>query len=325
MGRRVTTATLIAAGVPEGNLVITQSSLKAFHHCRRCWYLGHYLQLVKRDDYGSATNIGNLVHDALADYYAGGVHPVNTVRDTAVAMIDEAASPTRAKDIANDAELAGIMVEGYLEWLTETGADYELEFVEPEATMWAELYPGVILLGKLDGRVKTRDGERRFLEHKTVSNFADLPRFAPTEPQYLTYDLLERLWLLAHPGEGTRTDGCYLNMLRKVKRTAKATPPFYERQDIRHNDEELRNHFRHVTSTAREMQRVIAALNAGVSYHDACPPSPPTRECLYMCSFTELCVSGIMDDGSDWRPMADALFEPGDTFARYATTTGAES
>ena len=317
----MTTATLLAAGVPEGNLVITQSSVKSFMHCRRCWYLGHYLRLVKRDDYGTATNIGNLVHDALADYYAGGTNPVDTVRattDAAIALIGDD-NPHRLQDLVSDGNMAGIMVEGYLEWLQEEGADYELEFVTPEATMWAELFPGVILLGKLDGRVQLRDGTRRFLEHKTVSNFVDLPKFAPTEPQYLTYELLEKLEQVALGEAGVRTQGALLNMLRKVKRTAKATPPFYMRVDVLHNDNELRNHWRHMTAVAKDMLEVIDALDAGADIHVVCPPSPPSRECLYMCSFSDLCLSGIMDDGSEWRGMAEALFEPGDVFARYGT------
>lgn len=299
-------------------LIITQSTVKAWQHCRRCWFLGHYLKLVPVDDYKSTTNIGNLVHDGLADYYALGSDPVAYVNDLVAKALEDAPSPERARDIAKDGDMASIMVEGYLEWLVETGADYDMTQAEPERTLEAFIADGVILRGKLDARFQTRDGRFMFLEHKTVSNFADLPRFAPTAQQFLTYHLLERLTQQARGDDAMRTDGAILNMLRKVKRTARSTPPFYQRLEVHHNDTELRNHYRHMQTVAADMVLAIDALDNGADFHRVCPPSEPTRDCLYMCSFHELCLSGIMDDGSDWTGMRDALYEVGDPLARYS-------
>lgn len=306
------------------DLLITQSTIKEYTRCRRRWWLATYRRLRKAE-YRSPLTVGNLVHDALAAYYDsmygnsnGVIEPIQFVKARSLAVMEE--FPEDAQYIAKDAEMAGIMVEGYMEWLEETAADAQFEEVEPEREIAVQLTDGVILLGKLDGKVLTRDGWTGFLEHKTVGNFTELPAVAQIERQYLTYDLLEYLELLqlgesVAPGQPL-TDGAILNMLRKVKRTSRANPPFYARHKVEHNIEELRSHWKHVVAIAKEMQDAITRLDAGESHHTVAPPTP-TLDCRWSCNFFSVCP--LFDDGSDVEVVLDFEYEEHDPLERYET------
>jgi hypothetical protein len=305
----------------DTRFVVTQSSIKDWTRCRRKWFLGHYRRLRKVSDYRSPTTVGNLVNDGLAAYYDSltskrRVDPLKVIEREAKKLIAE--MPDSSEAILKDVELALIMVEGYMEHLEETGCDYELKVIEPERGMEVQLKPGLWLLGKLDGKVLTRDGWTAFLEHKTTANFEDLPSIAQVDRQLLTYDLLEYLDLLEREGKGAkpRTDGAILNMLKKVKRTAAAKQPFYLRVEVRHNRHELRHHWRHVVALALEMQRASAALDRGADHHKVAPPAPDFS-CRWSCQFGAVCLSGLMDDGSDWEGVAETVYEEHDPLARY--------
>lgn len=111
-----------------------------------------------------------------------------------------------------------------------------------------------------------------------------------------------------------RAEGAILNMLRKVKRTAKATPPFYLRHTVHHNVEELRNHWRHVIAIAGEIQLATSRLDAGESHQVVVPPTPE-RDCRYSCQFFQIC--GLFDDGSDVESVIEVEYEHVDPMARY--------
>lgn len=308
-------------------LTLTSSTVKEWDRCRRKWWLATYRRLGRPQEYRSPLSIGNLVHDALAAYYdsvygSGDVEPIvpiTWVKDRALDQMEQ--TPEFAEQIAKDAELAGIMVDGYMEWLVETGADANFETVEPERVIRTELTDDVELLGKLDGKVLMRDGWTAFLEHKTVGNFTDLPSYAQIDRQLLTYDLLEYTELLGlnvnaeTPPAKPLTDGAILNMLRKVKRTARAKPPFYARHQVGHNIHELRSHWQHVVGIAAEMNRAIARLENGESHHLVVPPTP-TNDCRWSCQFFTICP--LFDDGSDVESVIEFEYEDTDPLARYA-------
>ena len=223
----------------DGPRILTQSELSAFLRCKRKWYLGSYLKLKKRRYSGSAPlSIGTLVHYGLEAYYRPDdrTHPIDAIKAKCLRMIDE--FPEASNDIIKCADLAGIMLEGYMEWLEEKGADADLDVYAAEEKVEVEirptdrhpaLGPKYILRGKMDARARRKSDDTHLqLEHKSVGNLADLPKTAQTNFQYLTYDLLAYLKSLESDAT-IRTDGVLLNMLRKVKRTAAAKPPFYDR------------------------------------------------------------------------------------------------
>jgi len=299
-------------------MILTQSELKTWFRCRRKWWLETYRALTKRRHEGSAPlDIGTLVHSGLEAYYrpTDRRDPLDAVRDKTQTMLDH--YPEAAKEILACAELAVIMIEGYMQWLEEDGGDVDLDVYAAEQPVEVALGEHR-LLGKLDAAALRRsDGLRLQLEHKTVQNLADLPKTAQTNFQMLTYDLLAHLKSLEDGDPSVRTDGVLLNMLRKVKRTKAAKPPFYGRHSVRHNVEELRNHWRHVTEIARNIEQARARLDAGENPQRVAPPNP-TRDCSWDCQFYAVCGPGHMDDGSDAEGMIQALYEQHDPLSRYA-------
>jgi hypothetical protein len=276
--------------------------------------------------YRSPLTVGNLVHDVLAAYYANtSDDPLSSISEVEIKLLQE--HPDRAKEIRNDIDMARAMCEGYFDWLEETGADYELEVIQPERAIKVKLGNtagrDVFLQGKLDGKVKRRDGWTAFLEHKTVGNFTDLPAIARIDRQLLTYHLLEYLELLeeaeseySNKSMPTRplTGGAILNMLRKVKRV-RAKPPFYQREEIRHNIEELRNHWRHTMAVAREIDEAETRLDKGEDHQSVVPPTP-ARDCRFMCEFFSICP--LFDDGTDVEWVIENEYEEHDPLERYA-------
>src|SRR5690606_37584810 len=109
------------------------------------------------------------------------------------------------------------MVEGYLQWLAETGVDSGLRVVASETYLEAPLdVPGVEvevkLIGKIDVRVvREYDGARLFIDHKTTGSLTEPLKTIRLDPQMLHYHVLE--WL--SDVEAARCDGALYNMLRK--------------------------------------------------------------------------------------------------------------
>lgn len=322
----------------------TNSELALKRRCWRHWYFQHYLKIFRqRESVHEARYTGNLVHLGVAEMYNQGHDPLAVIayeaatdRATEEQSLVDAGDMARAlieqniETIGKSEELALIIVEGYIEWLEEEGADSYLQFlsaeeelavVVPSPTLQDMRPDGVMLLGKLDARfLDERSQARVFMDHKTVQNFPDLEKWAHLNPQFLYYGLIEYLFHLEEKaGEATWTDGGILNMLRKVKRTARATPPFYKRKDVRHSIHELRNFF---SRTVGEMTTILNAedqLEAGVDHHLVCPPTP-TKDCSWDFPYIHLC--SIVDDGSDAAGFIQEAFIIGDPLARYDTVEG---
>jgi hypothetical protein len=257
----------------------------------------------------STPNIGTLVHLGLEAYYRDShLNPAQLVSERAEQLVVE--YPELEDQVREDAEMATIMLEGYLEWVAETGADYGLVPVGTEQMVEAEVGP-FILRGKIDARMRREsDGALLQLEHKTVGNFTDIPSYAQSAPQFLTYDLLA---FLTKP-DGVPTDGVIINMLRRVKRTARAKPPFYMRHEVHHNLDELRAHYKHVIGIGEQIQAARARLDDGVDHHIVCPPNV-NRNHVWACPCHEVCT--MFDDGSDVEAYLAEFYEEWNPMKRY--------
>lgn len=300
-------------------LRLSNSEMKTFRRCKRKWWLSHYRELApkKEDDAGSALSIGNAVHDALAAYYEDGSDPVAHVVAAHEAWIER--DPAQEAEILKQRALVQIMVEGYLEWLAETAADADLKILGSERYIQVPIVEGIDLLTKLDAPVERGfDGAKLALEHKTTDSLEAPVQLAKLDTQYLTEHLARFLELQlkgAEPEEALREcQGVLVNALRKVKRTARATPPFYARYDVTHNVHELRSHWLHVLAIAREIQQTTARLDAEEDHHTACPPNP-TRDCKWDCPFFQMCV--MLDDGSNAEGALSDLYQHKDPLERY--------
>ena len=294
---------------------ISNSEIQTFKDCRRRWWLSYYRRLQpKTQQFTGALALGSRVHQALDDYYSKGIPLLEAHK----ILVDTDKETLRAQyrdtfDLEAEAELGHIMLEGYLQWVEENGIDAELEMISTEEIIEMPLFDGrVILQGKIDMRVKRRgDGVRMFRDFKTVGgSFTDFGAMAHMNEQILTYMMLET----AQNKQGERTEGGVFTMLKKVKRSANARPPFYDQIEVRHNIFALRNFWQRIHGTIQDMLNVRDALDKGDSHFFHAYPHP-TRDCKWKCPFFTVCP--LIDDGSAAEQAISEMYVVANPYAYY--------
>jgi hypothetical protein len=217
-------------------------------------------------------------------------------------------------DLESEAELGRIMLEGYLQWMDEEGIDSNLEKISNEEIIQMPLFDGeVVLQGKLDMRVRRKsDGVRMFRDFKTVGgSFSDFASQAQMNEQILTYMLLESAQN-TEPGE--RSEGGLFTMLKKVKRTAAAKPPFYEQIEVRHNVFTMRSFWQRIHGTISDLMNVKKSLDAGADPNFVAYPSP-SKDCKWKCQFYTICP--LIDDGSAAEAAISEMYVVSDPYGYY--------
>lgn len=295
----------------EGLRRLTNSELQTFKHCRRRWWLSWYRGLRLRDEPRTGVrSLGTWVHDALSKWYVpegetpeDPRHAFNElVREEELALLQATSHlsdtdvATKVADFQKDADLGRAMLEGYVEWLAETGADVGLTVVAPEQVIKTVLECSKSLTVQVQGRLDVRlrrdtDLVQLFMDHKTVGNFTDPARRLPMDEQMKTYLLLEE----SQANGAGQVDGALYNMLRRVKRTAQAKPPFYERLEVRHNPTTVATFRERLKGEALTIDLVERGLDDGVDHHLLAYPTPSDK-CSWGCEFFALCP--MFDDGS---------------------------
>jgi superfamily II DNA or RNA helicase len=319
-------------GIQLPDEVVSATKINDWQQCKRKWWLKWYRDLEAPDDLTNVRNTGIRVHEALAAWYV----PEGTRKQDPRDVLREAikrdwnetlrhkkivtgteAFEALAKKWESTAVLERAMVEGYMEWITETGVDSGLRVVGSEIEIAVTIPDpatgmSVQARGVVDAKVERNiDGVREFIDHKTVGDFDRATKFLKMRNQMLHYHLIN--WLASEEGE-KRCDGALYNMLRRVKRTAKAKPPFYMRKSVPHSELQLRAYRARLLGEARGMARARQMLDAGVPHHQAVPPSP-TDDCSWKCEFAAVCP--MFDDGSRAEDMLAVIYTPGDPWARY--------
>jgi hypothetical protein len=167
-------------------------------------------------------------------------------------------------------------------------------------------------------KVDAADGlyvtEHFIVTHNTTGAFSQLEPELRINPQALTEHLAEYLHLLQTDEDPETAQGVLFNMLRKVKRTAKANPPFYKRVHVRHTKTELRNHWYHVVALADQIKEATRRLDAGESHQTVVPPAP-MGTCAWQCQFFQLCP--MFDAEQDAEMALLSKFIPGNSLERY--------
>lgn len=323
----------------DGVYRISNSELQTFKRCKRKWWLAWYRELtLKTESFTGVRSTGTRVHRALAAWYVPEGEQRVDPRDALERVIIEdwtSISNLAAEREANEERMAAFavefsascnleraMVEGYVQWLEETGADSDLRIIASETPLVVGLdipmsehheMREVELIGLLDTRAyRTTDDARLFIDHKTVGSLTAPVMTLPQNEQMLHYHLLETL---SDPDFEERCDGALYNMLRRVKRSAKAKPPFYDRIEVRHNPYELESYRRRLVTTTRNVLETIDSLDRGAHHLDIVYPSP-TPNCTWDCDFFPVC--NMLDDGSSGaNDMLDALYKKNDPRDRY--------
>jgi hypothetical protein len=277
--------------------------------------LTYYRRLQpKYKDSTGALALGTRIHAALDDYYANGTpllqahaNLVNTEKELLLQDFRD------VSELEKEAELGHIMLDGYLQWNEEEGIDADLEMISTEETIVMPMFNGEVeLQGKLDMRVRRKaDGVRMFRDFKTVGgSLSDFANLAPMNEQILTYMVLEQ----SKDKDGERSDGGIFTMLKKVRRSAAAKPPFYDQIEVRHNIFTLRSFWDRLHGTVTDLMRVRTALDKGEQPSFHAYPSP-SRDCKWKCKFYSVCT--LVDDGSAAEQAISEMFVEADPYAYY--------
>lgn len=313
----------------------SQSEMKVFTGCKRRWWLSEYRRLapIGYDPTGPLRS-GTRLHTALEAFYTPGENPFASLAEAqcadweayALNCAERGEDPDAAvvEQFRKDCELERIMLEGYGEWIAESGEDAGLETIAveeivtvPGSAFAPELvakYYEFDVVGKLDARVRRlSDGARKFVDHKTA---ASLTMALPTLQMNVQMKHYRWLESMTTP-EGERSDGALYNVLKKVKRTKTAKPPFFARYEVNHNQEEIDNyekHMKRIIAQILELEAELAVTPIQEQPHVAYPT--PDDSCSWKCQFYQLC--GAFDDDSRAEDMIRDQFTTRDPLARYA-------
>ena len=302
---------------------LSNSELQTFKDCRRRWWLNYYRRLQpKQKDMTGALALGSRIHAALDAHYAQGTpllqaHSELVEKDKQLLLADF----RDVNDLETEAELGRIMLEGYEQWVEENGIDAELEMISTEEKIVAPLFNGAVeLQGKLDMRVRRKaDGVRLFRDFKTVGgSLSEFSSMAHMNEQVMTYMLLES----SKFDEKERSEGGIFTLIKKVRRTAAAKPPFYDHVEIRHNIFTMRSFWQRIHGTIADLMRIRTALDAGENPAFHVYPRA-SRDCKWKCQFFAICP--MFDDGSAVEQALSDSYEEKDPYAYYDTDkTGSE-
>lgn len=301
--------------------VLSNSEIQVFKDCRRKWWLNYYRRLKpKVQTYTGALALGSRIHEALDQYYSSDMTVDLLEVHAKLVATDMTALEDEFRDtysLEAEAELGRIMLEGYLEWMDAEGIDSNLEKISNEEIITMPLFDGdVILQGKIDMRVRRKnDGVRMFRDFKTVGgSFSDFSSQAQMNEQILTYMLLES----AQNKDSTeRAEGGIFTMLKKVKRTANAKPPFYEQIEVRHNVFTMRSFWQRIHGTISDLLVVKKGLDEGGDPNFLAYPRP-TKDCKWKCQFYTICP--LIDDGSAAEAAISEMYVVADPYGYYGNT-----
>lgn len=310
---------------PIAPLMVSNSEIQTFKTCRRKWWLTYYRELAldpKYQNLDGALTLGTKIHVALEMLYSMEANPVTVVdylyEQDFAKLGDDPMSDLAFIDLKKEQDLAHVMLEGFLVWREEEGIDHGLELVGLEEVVQVPTnVPGVALRGKMDQRwIRRVDGARLFRDWKTTQSLSDPPKILPMDEQMKFYHLLEFLDALNKTGKEPewRTDGALYTMLRKVKRTANAKPPFYGQLEVHHNMAELRSMWLRVYRIIEEISMTRAELDRGGDPLYVCPPRP-SRDCSWSCPFFMACP--MFDDGSNVEGLLEERYRHVNPHERY--------
>lgn len=318
-------------------IAISHSEIKTWFRCPRQWLTLYYLGMAPaQESLTGNRQLGIRIHTALEGYYGYKLDPAMVLQIIYTMLIRE--NPDDAKELAAEWSLATIMVNGYLEWAAAEGKDADLEVMATESQVLVPLpgIDGVMLRARLDQVVRViSDGTLRFLDHKTSGTF-EKHELLELDTQTPFYSLVQHLAVrdMADPPLVT---GGYLNTLRRVLRTSRSKPPYYQRDEFTVSPARLDATYRRSLQAAREIlaaRQILDQVTGGVTgewslsgaqfraleeiQQTVLRPVPIITDCAWSCPLASgQCT--MMDDGSDW---LRSLFHGGhwkrvDPYAHY--------
>lgn len=299
---------------------ISNSEIGVYKECKRKWWLGAYRGLLPKErSLVGPLPLGTRVHNAMEAFYANGEDLLDAyallvaVDRINFSASSEASDPDKEKKFNSEADLGRIMLEGYAQWIETEGLDSDLEVIASERAVsyFPEEFNGrVLLMGKLDLLVRNRLTEfYSALDLKTAISFDTYDKLFLLGEQLRMYALL-----MKKSGGDVLVDGGIYRMLKKVKRTEKAKPPFYKQMDVPVSEKVLESFEERTMGTLHDMVDARDRLDAGESHLRVAYPSP-SDSCSWKCPFFSGC--SMFDDGSNVEAWIEEYFVQGDQYERY--------
>lgn len=316
-------------------ITISNSEIGTWKRCPRQWYLTYYLGMVPADEPATgARQLGSRIHTALEGYYGYQLDPLAVF--PMLYAIEARRRPEFEGDLFAEQETGEIMLSGYLEWLNETGADADFETVATETDLRVPLpgVDGVTLRARMDQvRRQLSTGWLSFEDYKTAASFEAHETLA-LSPQFKFYSLMQQLAagleIGQPPPEGMpAVMGGTITTLRRVKRTEKSKPPYYQRDSFRYNPEQISATLLKVQRAARQIATARLRLDEAYAasggdlgkinafQREFLPPTEIPADCKWSCPHVQLCP--MLDDGSDWPGalMSSGRYKQDDPYAYY--------
>jgi len=245
-------------------LVLRQSDFKQWLTDRRDFYFSVFENLEPVYPKTSVADIGTFVHEAMKAHYLGQTDPTAAIAKLASEQC--AAFPLNASELQGHADFARIIMEGYLEWLEEEALDHGLKplMVEDRITALVGVFQDieVYVSGAIDLLMQDDFDLIWIFDHKTVDGFKTILATLPVDFQGQTYDFLLR-------SIGITPMGFKHNQLRRVKRTARSTPPYYNRAEVLFNATQRQTHEWHMQGIAKEIVDAYVTMSTESPEHKA--------------------------------------------------------
>lgn len=305
----------------------SNSELETFKSCRRRWMLSYYMGFrtwAHKENPTSSARLGTRLHAALEGLYGHGIEPRDILRAAYRLAAEE--YPSAGDELAKEMDFAFAIIDGYHDWLEETGADSDLTPLGAERVETAYLADingiAVYVQARLDAVFRRgSDGAVIFMDHKSVGSWGK-EDLLPIDSQMKTQYLIQRLSLQQERSSLPAVEGVIFNMLKRSKRTARAAPPFYKRVPHGYNKEELRSMWRRVWAEAALILQSRAQLDTVFSVaqgegarneiQQVVAFPTPSGDCSWKCPFVQVCP--MMDDGSRWEGALEAGFQRGNPY-----------
>jgi hypothetical protein len=319
---------------------VSNSEIGKWQRCRRAWFVTYYLGFVPVEESPCGNRqLGSRVHMAQEGAFGYGLDPLMVLRVLYAAELKS--HPDYAAELNAELDLATAMVEGYPAWAAETGADAGQTVVATERDVQVELpaLPGVELRCRLDQVLRREsDGAYLFNDWKTAANF-ERHEVLRMDPQMKTYQVAQHLVAAREQANDPSVSpaavaGGQVTTLRRVKRTAKAVPPYYDRADFIYNPSQARSTYLRIVGVANQIVDARTMLDAlyGASGGALEAINDHQREFLYPTEILDRCkwdcpLAGgtctAMDDGSDWSGILtqSGRFRQADPYEHYRDQT----
>jgi hypothetical protein len=305
-------------------ITISNTELAVWDRCRRMWLALYYFQVAPAEEAVTGNRLlGIRVHSALEGYYGYELDPLDVLK--VIYLTAAAEHPDHQGELMAEHDMANAMVEGYLDWVAETGADADLEIVATEKDLQIPM-PGreseVLLRCRMDQvGYRASNDTLIFVDHKTSPSF-ERHEMLELDVQMPHYCLLQKLAAASAGPDAPLVAGGAVNTLRRVKRTARSKPPYYQRDYFSINPDQVATAWHRANAIVKEILAAryhmdwFFSLQPDMSdphcmellnliQREYLRPTPIITDCSWRCPLARgLCAA--MSDGSDWVGMMNA-------------------